>query len=190
MGRPLVEKTPVVSSNEQEAIMTRVIFWRQLLGAALAVLGVVVVASVSAQTAAETSQARIVPAVGHTSSLSSVAFAPDGRTVLSGSWDHSLKLWDVASGRLLRSFDGHSDWVNSVAFAPDGRTVLSGSADGTLKLWDVESGRLLRTFEGSRLVFSVAFAPDGRTALSGNHDKTLKLWDVASGKQLQSVQGH
>jgi hypothetical protein len=73
-------------------------------------------------------------------SITSVAFAPDGRTALSGSDNKKLKLWDLASGREIRTFTGHTDRVTSVAFAPDGRTALSGSKDDTLKLWDVASG--------------------------------------------------
>jgi WD40 repeat protein len=74
---------------------------------------------------------------GHSNMVHSVAFAPDGRTALSGSWDKTLKLWEVATGKELRTFRGHSDAVYSVAFLPDGRTALSGSSDGTLKLWDL-----------------------------------------------------
>ena len=66
-----------------------------------------------------------------------VAFSPDGRTVLSGSKDNTLKLWDAASGRELHSFPGHSGAVWSVAISPDGRTALSGSDDKTLRLWDI-----------------------------------------------------
>jgi WD40 repeat protein len=69
--------------------------------------------------------------------VGAVAFAPDGRTVLSGSNDSTLMLWDVATGRRLRTFAGHFAPVYAVAFSPDGRTALSGSADRTLMLWDV-----------------------------------------------------
>jgi WD40 repeat protein len=109
--------------------------------------------------------------------LVSVAFAPDGHTALSGGWDNTLKLWDVATGREIRTFRGHSRSVDSVAFAPDGHTALSGDSEGTVKLWDVATGREIRTFTGhSNSVVSVAFAPDGRTALSGSQDGTAKLW--------------
>jgi chemotaxis response regulator CheB len=123
----------------------------------------------------------------------SVAFAPDGRTALSGSRsrDNTFKLWDVATGREIRTFTGHSHWVVSVAFAPDGHTALSGGWDNTLKLWDVATGREIRTFRGhSRSVDSVAFAPDGHTALSGDSEGTVKLWDVATGREIRTFTGH
>jgi len=66
-----------------------------------------------------------------------LAFAPDGRTILSGSSDKTLRLWETASGRQLHMFTGHTGDVYSVAFARDGRTALSGSGDFTIKLWDL-----------------------------------------------------
>ena len=108
-------------------------------------------------------------------------FSPDGRTALSGSDDKTLKLWDLATGKEIRTFTGHTNSVYSVAFSPDGRTALSGSDDKTLKLWDLATGKEIRTFTGhTSMVYSVAFSPDGRTALSGSDDKTLKLWDLAT----------
>jgi hypothetical protein len=72
----------------------------------------------------------------HGSSVLSVAWSPDGRTLASGSDDSTIKLWDVERGELLQTLQGHGDWVLSVAWSPDGRTLASGSADSTIKLWD------------------------------------------------------
>jgi hypothetical protein len=117
--------------------------------------------------------------VGHNSRVNSVAFSPDGRYALSGSWDKTLKLWDIALGSEIRTFTGHTHWVNSVAFSPDGHYALSGSDDDTLKLWDVATGAEIRTFTGHTWgVSSVAFSPDGRYAFSGSYDRTLKMWET------------
>jgi len=87
---------------------------------------------------------------GHTEEVYSVAFAPDGKTLASGSDDGTVKLWDVATGREVRTLSGHaavrtldgsSSWVSSVAFSPDGRILASGSVDNTVKLWDVATGQ-------------------------------------------------
>ena len=133
----------------------------------------------------------LVVNLGHTDAVNSVAYSPDGRTVLSGSDDSTLKLWDVASGREIRTFSGNTAAVTAVAFSPDGQTVLSNSRDRTLKLWDVATGQEIRTFPGgTNGVSSVAYSPDGRMALSDSEDSTLKLWDVATGQEIRTFSGN
>jgi WD40 repeat protein len=143
-----------------------------------------------AASAQDRAQVEIVPNVPHSAGITSLAVSRDGVRLLSGSSD-GVKLWDAATGRLLRTFDGHSDAVTSVAFSPDGTRVLSGSSDQTFNLWDAATGRLVRSTKGHRgQVRSVAFSSDGTRLLSGSFDNTLKLWDAASGQLLRSFEGH
>ena len=128
--------------------------------------------------------------------VSSVTFSPDGHYVLSGSYDKTMKLWDVSSGAEIRTFKGHSYGINSVAFSPDGRYALSGSGSNNLynhstKLWDISSGTEIHTFYGHDIgIYSVAFSPDGRYVLSGSADSTMKLWDVSSFTKIHTFKGH
>lgn len=126
---------------------------------------------------------------GHASSVDAVALSSDGKYAVSGSFDRTLKLWDLVNGREIRTLTGHEGKVSALAVSPDGKSILSGSADKTLKLWEAASGKTLRTFEGhTGDVTSVALSPDGKYALSGSGDKTLKLWDVASGREVRTIQ--
>jgi WD40 repeat protein len=133
----------------------------------------------------------IVPNIPHSGEVNSVAFSANGSRVLSGSGDKAVRLWDAATGQLLRTFQGHTDRVRSVALSPDGTRLLSAGDDGTLKLWDAASGQALLTFRGhTGQVTSVAFSPDGTRVLSGGWDNTIKLWDPATGQLLRTFAGH
>jgi WD40 repeat protein len=112
---------------------------------------------------------------GHSGSVTSVAFSPDGSLIASGSRDYTIKLWRVSDGALVATLRGHTDWVNSVAFSPDGSLIASGSDDRTIRLWRVSDGALVKTYDqetGTR-VLSIQFSPNGLLFGYGRGDATV-----------------
>ncbi|MBW4511122.1 MAG: myosin kinase [Scytonematopsis contorta HA4267-MV1] len=128
---------------------------------------------------------------GHSSTVNSVSFSQDGKIIATASYDGTLKLWDVASARVIQTFHGHSGTVNSVSFSPNGKFIASASQDKTVKLWDVTTGKVIKTLNGhSSDVNSVSFSSDGKVIASASWDETVKLWDAASGKVIKTLNGH
>ena len=114
---------------------------------------------------------------GHTEMVRTLAFLPDGKTLVSGSDDDALRMWDTDTGTMLRQLSGHSNDVKSVVFSRDGKMLASGSEDASVRLWDAETGRFLPTLRGHFWeIKAVAFSPDSKTVVSAD-DSTILFWD-------------
>jgi WD40 repeat protein len=129
---------------------------------------------------------------GHSQLVLSVAISPDGLTLVSGSRDKTIKIWNLRSGNLLRTLGGHTSDVNSVAISRDGQTLISGSGDHTIQVWNLNNGTLLRTLSGhADWVTSVAISRDGQTLVSsGGRDRTIKIWNLSNGTLLRTLSVH
>ncbi|NES80819.1 MAG: WD40 repeat domain-containing protein [Moorea sp. SIO2B7] len=128
---------------------------------------------------------------GHNDPVSAVAITPDGKKALSASFDNTLKLWDLVTGKEISTFTGHNNSVNAVVITPDGKKALSASFDQNLKLWDLVTGKEISTLRGhNNWVNAVAITADGKKALSASFDQNLKLWDLVTGKEISTFTGH
>jgi len=129
---------------------------------------------------------------GHSKDVLSVAFSADNRQIVSGSRDHSLKLWNtVGQCKYTLQEEGHNDWVSSVRFSPNSVSpvIVSGGWDKLVKVWSLENCKLRFNLVGHTLaVNTVTVSPDGSLCASGGKDGTAILWDLTEGKQLYKLE--
>lgn len=131
-----------------------------------------------------------VISLGHTETIRSVVYSPDGKLALSGSDDKTMRLWDLAGGLCVRVFEGHTNSVRSVAFSADGRLALSGSFDQTVRLWNLDAGVCQRVFKVPlAAVWSVAFGHEGETFFTGSSDG-VRVWEAAGRQKPRVFMGH
>lgn len=114
---------------------------------------------------------------GHNAGVWSVAVSPDGKRIVTGSADHTARIWDAQNGKELLTFAGHTDTVVAVAFSPDSRAILTGSGDRSAKLWDAQTGKELLSLQGHGSgVTAALFFPDGKRIVTGSADNSAKIW--------------
>jgi WD40 repeat protein len=134
---------------------------------------------------------------GHSGWVTGVAFSSDGRRLASGSWDQTVKFWDVPTGQELSTVGKKIKEVQALAFSSDGHWLAAENSNDIVTLWDAATGREIRTLAsdrplgalGSNWVYSIAFSPDGRWLASGVDDKTVRLWDVTTGRAVRDLTG-
>ncbi|AFY80064.1 serine/threonine-protein kinase [Oscillatoria acuminata] len=133
---------------------------------------------------------------GHSQDVRSVAVSPDGMAIASGSFDGTIKIWNLETGTLIRTLTDHSDageMVSSVAIAPNGTLLVSSSNGygGTIKIWNLATGELLYTIAGASFgISSIAISPDSQLLASGSEEGNIQLWNLDSGDFIGTFSGH
>ena len=132
--------------------------------------------------------------IGHSDYIASICLSSDGTKLLSGSFDKTLKFWEVSTQNslldCLLTFNEHTEAIYSVYLSHDDKLAVSGSADKTIKLWNIQTG-CIKSFEGhTDIVSSVILSRDHNLIISGSYDKTLKIWDVKTGECISTLDEH
>jgi YD repeat-containing protein len=128
--------------------------------------------------------------IGHSDWLTSVAYSPDGRRLVTGSRDRTAKIWNADTGQMIFTLEGHNDAVTSVSFSPDNNAVALASADRTVSVWYANTRDKTRSLEGPEdRINSIAYGPSGRYLASAGADKTVRIWDT-TGKAIRVLRGH
>ncbi|CAE6363553.1 unnamed protein product, partial [Rhizoctonia solani] len=129
----------------------------------------------------------------HSGTVLSVDFSPDGASIVSGSQDNTLRIWNTRTGKPMSpALKEHTDEVHAVKYSPNGSQIASGSSDHTIILWDTDTNHpILHPLEGhTNEILSLAYTPDGNHLISGSRDKTIRIWDLQSRRSTRILLGH
>lgn len=134
---------------------------------------------------------------GHTDSVTHSAFSPDGKRIVTTSWDHTVRVWNVETGEDLQKLEGHTDGVTHAAFSPDGKYIVSTSVDKTIRIWQVDSLPGFFSVEKMKMIGTgkrTIFSNDGKKIISISYsdyyDNIIQIWDAKTGFELKRLIGH
>ncbi|HLG75578.1 MAG TPA: WD40 repeat domain-containing serine/threonine-protein kinase, partial [Ktedonobacteraceae bacterium] len=145
-----------------------------------------------------TSQPQIYPQVntlyvcmGHTGRITTLAWSPNGKYLVSASYDKTIQVWDGAKGGHIRTYTGHSAHVNALAWAPNGTYLASASDDRSVRIWDPTTGTTISTYTGHKAaVATVSWSPDGTYIASAGDDRTVQIWHAQTHELLRTYTEH
>jgi len=132
-------------------------------------------------------EAKLILPIGHTSALTSVCFSPDGKLILTTADDHTAKIWQASTKKLIATLSDHKLWVQYAAFSKDGSMIVTCSSDSTAMLWSSSTGAFINAFKGHNgSVYAASISSNNQYLITGSKDKSLRLWDIRSAKLIHS----
>ncbi len=127
----------------------------------------------------------------HLNVVVSVSLSADATLAVSGSWDKTVRVWEVGTGRCLRELEGHEGKINAVSLNANGSLAASVCSEGVIRYWEVSTGRCVRTRKTtSGWIWDLCLSADGRLAITGGQDRCLRVWDVETGKLKRTMRKH
>ncbi len=123
---------------------------------------------------------------GHTDRVTSVSYSPDGKNIISSSWDGTIKIWDVKNFKEITTLKGHKDYVLAATYTSHGKNIISISDDDTIKIWDTRNFKNIATLKGNKFE---GYSADNKFVMTISRDKILRVWDAKSFKEIVSLRG-
>ena len=138
-----------------------------------------------------TGRPQLVLQTGHAYPVHAIAWSPESRWLVTGSADHTAKIWEAATAREVRTLAQHTGVIRAVAWSADGRLIATGAEDALVVVWDAAAGIVVHTLRGHvGAVRAMAFTPDNRRLLTAGDDGTIRVWDPATGRDVGTLRGH
>ena len=128
---------------------------------------------------------------GHTKSVNSVDWSPDGVQLVTASLDGTARIWDTQTGEELQVLEGHEGRVNIALWSPDGTQIATAGDDGTMRIWDAQTGEVIRNIEANAgSLGSLVWSPNSKRLITGHEDGSIRIWKAETGELLETVRGH